>query len=132
MRAEEMEQLVRDYHWMVNSVAVIRESMEHVGGLTSKYGNDAAMPKKSGVQNDPVFKEVTRRERRMNKIIEYEKKIMILQRRLTAITDDRESEILHWLLEGKSLRWIGRHMKISDRHIGRLKDLIIRKMCDEE
>lgn len=132
MTVDEMEQLVKDYHWMVNSVTVIRESMDHVGGLTAAYGTEAAMPKRTGLQNDPVFREVTRRERRMNKVLEYEKKIAIVQERLAKITDDREAEILHWLLEGKSLRWIGRHMKLSDRHIGRMKEMIIKKMSDGE
>ena len=44
------------------------------------------------------------------------------------MTEDRETEVLHWLLEGKSLRWIGRHMQLSDRHIGRIKDTVIDKM----
>ena len=46
MMKEEMEQLVKDYHWMINSVKVIREGMNEVGeGMTARYGLEAAMPK---------------------------------------------------------------------------------------
>ncbi|MEK3935329.1 hypothetical protein MKY41_08390 [Sporosarcina sp. FSL W7-1349] len=40
----------------------------------------------------------------------------------------RGGEVLHWLLEGKSMRRIGLHMGLSDRHIGRIKDTVVRKM----
>lgn len=129
MTKEEMEQLLKDYHWMINSVTVIREGMNDVSeGLTARYGLDAAMPKKNGSHSDPIYREFTRRDRRWKKIHDYERKIQIVQERIPLITEDREIEVLHWLLEGKSLRWIGRHMGISDRHIGRIKDSIIHKM----
>ncbi|MFS0689548.1 DNA-binding response regulator [Sporosarcina sp. Marseille-Q4943] len=129
MMKEEMEQLLKDYHWMINSVKVIREGMNEVGeGMTSRYGLEAAMPKASGRPNDPIYREFNRRERRLKKVYEYERKIQLVQERIPLITEDREIEVLHWLLEGKSLRWIGRHMQLSDRHIGRIKDAVIDKM----
>ncbi|MBD7984228.1 DNA-binding response regulator [Sporosarcina sp. Sa2YVA2] len=128
MTEEEMEQLVKDYHWMVNSISVIKEGMGSIGGLTAIYGTEVGASKKNGGRSDPIFREATRRERRLKKIYEFEQKIAFVQERLPLITDDREMEILHWLLEGKSLRWIGRHMKISDRHIGRIKDKVIQRL----
>ena len=39
MMKEEMEQLLKDYHWMINSVKVIREGMNEVGeGMTADTG----------------------------------------------------------------------------------------------
>ncbi|MFC5601875.1 LuxR C-terminal-related transcriptional regulator [Sporosarcina koreensis] len=130
MTKEEMEQLVKDYHWMINSVKVIREGMNEVEiGMTARYGLEAAMPKASGGRpGDPIHREFTRRERRLKKVYEYERKIQLVQERIPLITEDREMEVLHWLLEGKSLRWIGRHMQISDRQIGRIKDAVMDKM----
>lgn len=52
----------------------------------------------------------------------------MVQDKIHLITFDGEGEVLHWLLEGKSLRWIGMHMGFSDRHIGRIKDTVIPKM----
>jgi hypothetical protein len=129
MEKEEMEQLLKDYHWMINSVKVIREGMNEVSdGLTARYGLEAAMPKGSGRPSDPIYREFNRRERRLKKVYEYEKKIQLVQERIPVINEDREIEVLHWLLEGKSLRWIGRHMQVSDRQVGRMKDSIIDKM----
>jgi DNA-directed RNA polymerase specialized sigma subunit len=130
MMKEEMEQLVKDYHWMINSVKVIREGMNEVGeGMTARYGLEAAMPRGSGGRpGDPIYREFSRREKRLKKVYEYERKIQLVQERLPLVTEDREIEVLHWLLEGKSLRWIGRHMQLSDRHIGRIKDAVIDKM----
>lgn len=126
-----MDQLVKDYHWMINSVSMIKEGMGIVGGLTAVYGTEASTSRKTGGHSDPIFREVTRREKRLKKIYEFEQKIAFVQERLPLITDVRETEILHWLLEGKSLRWIGRHMNISDRHIGRIKDKIIQQLASE-
>ncbi|WP_432362354.1 DNA-binding response regulator [Sporosarcina sp. UB5] len=130
MTKEEMVQLLKDYHWMINSVKVIREGMNEVSeGMTARYGLEAAMPKASGGRpSDPIYREFNRRERRLKKVYEYERKIQLVQERIPLITEDREIEVLHWLLEGKSLRWIGRHMQVSDRQIGRIKDAIIDKM----
>ncbi len=129
MTEEEIEQLLKDYHWMINSVKVIREGMDDMSkGLTAQYGLEAAMPKASGNHSDPIYREFTRRERRWKKINDYERKIQTVQEHIHLVTEDREMEVLHWLLEGKSLRWIGRHMELSDRHIGRMKDSVIQKM----
>jgi DNA-binding NarL/FixJ family response regulator len=46
------------------------------------------------------------------------------------ITEDREIEVLHWLLKGKSYRWIAMHMGLSHSHIGRIKDSIVKKMSE--
>lgn len=130
MSAEkQIEQLLKDYHWMINSVKIMREGLNEIGeGLTAQYGLQAAMPKASGGNSDPIFREVTRREKRWKKISDYERKINTVQERMHVITIDREVEVLHWLLEGKSMRWIGLHMGLSDRHIGRIKDTVVRKM----
>ncbi|BAQ11321.1 hypothetical protein OXB_2850 [Bacillus sp. OxB-1] len=129
MTEKQIEQLLKDYHWMINSVKIMREGLNDIGeGLTAQYGLQAAMPKASGSHSDPIYQEFTRREKRWKKIYDYELKIKSVQERMHVITIDREVEVLHWLLEGKSMRWIGLHMGLSDRHIGRIKDTVVRKM----
>lgn len=126
---KQIEQLLKDYHWMINSVAMMREGLNDVGGsFTAQYGLEAAMPKAAGGHSDPIYQEVNRREKRWKKISDYEQKIKTVQDRIHLVTIDREIEVLHWLLEGKSMRWIGSHMGLSDRHIGRIKDTVIRRM----
>lgn len=129
MTEKQIEQLLKDYHWMINSVKIMREGLNDVcGNFSAQYGLEAAMPKAVGGHSDPIYQEFSRREKRWKKISDYEQKIKMVQDKIHLIPVDREIEVLHWLLEWKSLRWIGMHMGFSDRHIGRIKDTVIRRM----
>jgi uncharacterized protein YerC len=133
MTHKEIEQILKDYHWMINSIKILRDSMKDAGeGLTAQYGDEASLPKPKGVTGDPIFREAVRREKRWKKVAEYEEKVQIIQDRMAAITDDREIEVLHWLLEGKSYRWIGLHMGLSFSHIRRIRDSIVHKLATHE
>ncbi|MEK3821471.1 LuxR C-terminal-related transcriptional regulator [Cytobacillus sp. FSL W8-0315] len=128
---EQIESILKDYHWMIKSIKVLRHSMKDGGnGLTAQYGDAAGMPKAQGSTSDPVYREVVRRERRYSIIRKYEDKISVIQDRMHVITDEREGEVLHWLLEGKSYRWIAMHMGLSHTQIGRIKDSIVKKMSE--
>lgn len=125
----QLEDLLKDYHWKLHSVKIMRESMNEINvSMTAQYGLQAAMPKAQGDPSDPILKEVERREKRWKKIHDYERDIQFIQARLVFVTDERETEVLHWLLEGKSMRWIGLHMGLSDKHIGRIKERIVSQM----
>lgn len=126
---QKIEAILKDYHWMMNSIKILRDSLKGAGeGLTASYGEESDMPKAQGVNSDPVYKESVRREKRFKKIAEYEQKVQIIQDRMGLIIDDREFEVLHWLLEGKSYRWIAFHMGLSDRHVRRIRDSIVDQM----
>ncbi len=95
----------------------MREYMNEINvNMVAQYGLQAAMPKASGDPSDPILKEVERRDDRWKKIHALERDIKFIQSRLALISDERETEVLHWLLEGKSMRWIGLHMGLSDKH----------------
>ncbi|QNK89423.1 DNA-binding response regulator [Sporosarcina sp. resist] len=131
MTEKQIEQLLKDYHWMINSVKIMREGLNDVGGnFTAQYGLEAAMPKAAGGHSDPIYQEFSRREKRWKKISDYEQKIKMVQDKIHLITVDREIEVLHWLLEGMSMRWIGRHMGLSHTNIQRIQETIIRKMVN--
>ncbi|MGX2958031.1 helix-turn-helix transcriptional regulator [Peribacillus sp. JNUCC 23] len=127
--SKQIESILKDYHWMMNSIKILRDSMKDAGeGLTAQYGIEATLPKPQGVISDPIFKEVVRREKRYKKIAQYEEKVQVIQDRIAAIQDDREIEVIHWILEGKSYRWIALHMGLSHSHIGRIKDSIVNQL----
>lgn len=127
--SKQIESILKDYHWMMNSIKILRDSMKGAGeGVTAHYGEESVMPKAQGTTSDPVYKETVRRVKRYKKIAQYEDKVQIIQDRMIAIDDDREFEVLHWLLEGKSFRWIALHMGLSHTQIIRMKDLIVKKM----
>ncbi len=131
MNQKEIENILKDYHWIINSIKILNDSMKDAGeGLTAQYGIEATMPKAQGTTGDPIYREVVRREKRHNVIDKYKTKISIIQDRIHLIKDDREIEVLHWLLEGKSYRWIAMHMGLSHSHIRRLRDSIVDKLCE--
>jgi Bacterial regulatory proteins, luxR family len=132
MDKEQIVSILKDYNWMLNSIRVLSESLTDAGeGITAQYGEKAGQPKAHSTTSDPVYKEVLRREKRYHVIAKYKTKISIIQDRLHLINDDRQIEVLHWLLEGKSYRWIGKHMDLSSSHIKRIRDSIVEKLACE-
>lgn len=131
MKKKEVNQILKDYHWMINSIKIMRESLKDAGeGITAQYGIESSMPKAQGTNSDPVYSEVVRRTKRYKKIMEYEERILNFQGLFHKVYEERECEVLYWLLEGKSYRWIGEHMGLSASHIQRLRDNIIDRMSD--
>lgn len=128
MNKKEIEQILKDYHWMLNSIKIMREAMNEVSSKTAQYGIEASLPKPKGKTGDPVYMDVIRRSRYWKRIENYEQKVKAIQERIHLITDDREAEVLYWLLEGKSLRWIGSKLNLSHTSIRRIKERIIKKM----
>ncbi len=131
MKKEQIALILKDYHWMMNSIKILRQSLVDAGeGITTQYGEEAGQPKAQGMTSDPVYKEVLRREKRHHVIEKYKAKLSVIQDQLHLINDDREVEVLHWLLEGKSYRWIGLHMGLSFSHIKRIRDSIVDQMSN--
>lgn len=132
MNRKDIENILKDYHWMINSIKILNDSMKDAGeGLTAQYGDVAGMPKAQGTTGDPIYREIVRREKRYKVINRYKAKISVIQDRLHLIETDRELEVLHWLLEGKSYRWIGAHMGLSFSHIKRIRDSIVEQLSGE-
>ncbi len=76
-----------------------------------------------------MFSEVQRRVYSLNyRIKEYEQKIAEVQKRISLVQGDREIEVLHRLLDGNSMRSIGKHMKLSSTTIIRTRDCIVKQM----
>lgn len=131
MDRREIETILKDYHWMINSIRIMRQELETAGeGITARYGIESVMPRAKGSTSDPVHREVIRRSRHWKRVENYEKKVKTIQERIHLITDDRELEVLHWLLEGKSYRWIGLHMGLSFSHIKRIRDSIVDQLSE--
>lgn len=126
----QIEDALKNYHWMLNSIKIMRESEIGISSKTPLYGTEASLPKQKGSNSDPVFNDVLRRSKYWKRIAEYEEKVKVIQDRIHLITDDREIEVLNWLLEGKGYSWIARHMSLSERHIRRIKDSIVEKMSE--
>ncbi|MFJ8515263.1 hypothetical protein [Lysinibacillus xylanilyticus] len=93
------------------------------------YGIEATLSKASGGTSDPVFTEVQRRMYLSNKRSrEYEYKITEVQKRIPLANGYRGIEVLHRLLNGNSMRAIGKHMKLSSTTIFRVRNDILKQM----
>jgi len=101
----------------------------YIGAKTAMYGIEGTLPKASGGTSNPVFTEVQRRVYALNyRIKEYEQKIAEIQKRIPSVEGDREVEVLHRLLDGDSMRAIGKHMRLSSTTIFRVRNTILNQM----
>ena len=127
MDKKEIENVLKNYHWMLNSIKIMRDSDLCISSKTAMYGLEATLPKANN-PSDPVFNDVVRRSKYWKKIEQYEKKLSTIQQHIDCITDEREFEVLNWIMNGKGYRWIARHMGLSEAHIRRIKDSIVDKI----
>ena len=132
---ENLLQWIENYRWMVETIEEARQPVakvdnsSYIGAKTAMYGIEATLPKASGGTSDPVFAEVQRRVFALNyRIKEYEQKIAEVQNRIAHVIGDREVEVLHRLLDGDSMRAIGKHMSLSSTTIIRIRDCIVKQM----
>ncbi|TKI50698.1 helix-turn-helix domain-containing protein [Lysinibacillus tabacifolii] len=119
--------MITDYHWMVNAIKEMREEMV-IGAKTAQYGIEASLPKAVGGIGDPIMQEAIRRSKNNKRVADYEKKILEVQKLLEKVTGDREIQVLNWMLDGKSKRWIAKKMELSHTQIQNIKENILIKM----
>ncbi|HGQ2848717.1 TPA: LuxR C-terminal-related transcriptional regulator [Streptococcus pneumoniae] len=122
-----LDSMITDYHWMVNAIKEMRSEMV-IGAKTAQYGIEATLPKAAGGVGDPIMQEAIRRSRNIKRVTEYEKKLLEVQNLIERVAGDREVQVLNWMLDGKSQRWIGQHMALSATSIKRIKDNIVKQM----
>lgn len=128
MDKKEIEQILRDYNWMINEIKRQRELMGIKGGNLVAHLD--GMPKAKGSASDPVALEVVRRDEASRWVQKLEEKVLFVQKRMKNITNERERAVLECFLDGMSILAISKHMGLSERHIRRLKDSIVSKMSE--
>lgn len=122
-----LDTMITDYHWMLNVVKELRVELE-IGAKTAQYGIEASMPKGQGNTSDPVELEVARREKKSKRLREYEMSLWTVQQRIEKVQGIREIQVLDWMLDGKSMRWIAKAMGLSHTHIQNIKESIVKQM----
>lgn len=104
--------MIRDYHWMINVIKEMRAEMI-IGAKTAQYGIKATLLKAAGGVSDPIMLEAIRRSKNIKRVAEYEKRLLEVQNLVDKDSSDREVEVLNWMLDGRSKRWIGQIMGLS-------------------
>lgn len=129
----EIEQILRDYHWMVREIERIRSYLAGAGERTVReYGIESGMPKPQGKTSDPVHQEVARREKQWRRVEKLEGKVRFVQERIEIISDERERTVMDCMLDGMSFTAIAYHMKLSKGHVNNIKDHIVDRLYESQ
>jgi Response regulator containing a CheY-like receiver domain and an HTH DNA-binding domain len=133
MTRNEIEQILRDYHWMVREIERIRGYLAGAGERTVReYGIESGMPKPKGRTSDPVHQEVARREKQWKRVEKLEDKVRFVQERIELISDERERTVLDCMLDGMSFTAIAYHMRLSKGHVNNIKDSIVNRLFNSQ
>lgn len=130
MTPGEIKETLQNYNWMIKELKRQREMAEEDIRLsvTAQGGIESSMPKGKGKTSDPVASEIIRRDKKYKWLNNLEKKLSFIQNRIHIIKDERERVVLECLLDGMSMRAIGQHLELSEKHITRLRDSIVEQM----
>ncbi|MDI5790872.1 hypothetical protein PO124_28065 [Bacillus licheniformis] len=91
MNRKEIESILKDYRWMMNSIQVLRESLEDAGeGLTANTGLRHLYRRRKALQAILYITKLSE-GRNASKIEIYEQKVQKLQERISRISDERET-----------------------------------------
>ncbi len=124
----DIENALRDYHWMIKEIQRLREELNTTNAkVTASYGIEATLPKGSGT-SDPTGREVIQRERRYNTLKRFEEKVRFVERHSTCMSSDMELTVLNCMLDGLSVVAISQHLGFSERKIYSIKDCIVKQM----
>jgi len=129
MTNKEIEQILRDYNWMMKEIARLRGYLEDAGEGNSRTYEEMSMPRGKGGTSDPVFQEAARREKKWKRLERLEKKVRFVQDRIDNIEDERERATLDCMLDGMNIPEIARHFGISERYVYTMRDRIVSKMA---
>lgn len=129
MNQNQVEQAIKNYHWMVAEVKRLNEELESVNSkMTAQYGTESSMPKGGGI-TDSVANEVCKRERCQRSLSKFKKKVEFVDKSALTIEDDMELTVLNCLMDGLSISQIAHHMRLSERKIYGIKDDLVKQMA---
>ncbi len=129
MNEKQVEEALKDYHWIINEIKRQRELLEDAEtSVVAQSGIESTLPKALGEISDPVAREVIRRDKKFSWVNKLEKKVLFIQGRVYLIKNEREKAVLECMLDGLSMIAISKHMGLSERHIYRLRTNIVQKM----
>ena len=129
---DQIENMLRDYHWMVREIERIRSYLSTAGERVIVNYEGLDMPKPQGGVRDPIHSEVARREKQWRRMAKLEEKVRFIQDRIDIITDERERTVLDCMLDGMSFTAISYHMGLSKALVTGLKDNIVNRFYESQ
>lgn len=118
--------VLRDYHWLIKEIHRIKAELNQVesAGVAS-YSDE---PKGDSGPSDPVLSEVTRREKKYDRMNSYLDRVNYISEKSENITDERERVILDCMLDGMKMSEIAKHLNISRHTANQIRDVIVVKL----
>ncbi|MDZ5711643.1 helix-turn-helix transcriptional regulator [Jeotgalibacillus haloalkalitolerans] len=130
MNKEQIANTLKDYHWMVATLADKRNMMITSAGLVAKGGIESSLPSGQGQHSDPVFNEVTRREKQNKFTRQLEEKVLYIQQAVEEIDNPKDQAVLHYLLLGKSYMEIAIRLDLSKDEVRWCRKRIIKAISE--
>jgi DNA-binding NarL/FixJ family response regulator len=122
-------EIIADYNWMLKFIREAGEQEVEFKG-TAQYGVEASLPRGQGLVSQALENEVMRRNDRLRRLFDYLKKVNFIKDNRKKLTDIRETEILDYLLDGKSVSAISRIIGMSRQQIDKIRSDIVDKLCN--
>ncbi|WP_263708055.1 DNA-binding response regulator [Shouchella tritolerans] len=129
LNRNDIEQALRDYHWMPKEVDRIQSTLNEVDtSVTAAYGVEASLPKPKGQTSDKVGNEVVRRDKQHRYLIKIKGKIRAVEQMIDHIKDDRDKAVLFCLLDGMSQTQISLHLGLSESKVSKIKNNLVEQI----
>ncbi|MFP7288008.1 DNA-binding response regulator [Shouchella clausii] len=131
MNRNDIEQALRDYHWMPKEVDRIQSTLNEVDtSVTATYGVEASLPKPKGQTSDKVGNEVVRRDKQHRYLIKIKNKMRAVEQMIDHIEDDRDKAVLFCLLDGMSQTQISLHLGLSESRVSKIKNKLVEQIYE--
>ncbi|MFJ7661965.1 hypothetical protein ACIQXW_06140 [Lysinibacillus sp. NPDC097162] len=105
----QLDKAIKKYHDNMCKYMRMKDKLVSITAAASsaQYGIEATMPKAVGGTSDLVHTHVQIRAAREVRINKIKEELLLVQNLTSKVAGDIEQEVLYWLLEGMSFRWIG-------------------------
>ncbi|WP_433958860.1 sigma-70 family RNA polymerase sigma factor [Cytobacillus horneckiae] len=134
---EQIELLLRDYHWMKKEVDRLenilygRSSPMRSWGV-AQYGIEAAMPKGSSGKSQAELMNMDIREERLYKRLEkLKERVYAIEYAAELLGNERDRVIYDCIIDGMSFREISYHIGISRNQVKKAKETILNQLSQK-
>ena len=125
----EIEQMIKDYHWMTNIIETNVFNYESTG--VAQYGIESSMPRSSG-NGDKVFVRVLKNDTQGQKYQKLIQKVQFVDEKEHIIENEKDYYILQLLKRGKNFKQIAVFMECSHVNIYHRLQKITKMMAEVE
>lgn len=125
----EIEQIIKDYHWMTNIIETNVFNYESTG--VAQYGIESSMPRSSG-NGDKVFMRVLKNDKQGQKYKKLVEKVQFVDEHEDVIENEKDFYILQLLKRGKNFKQIAVFMECSHVNIYHRLQKIAKLMAEVE